>query len=132
MENPPRVVDRLRAPLESLPLDIFDRLLYTLSSLDDLQAAVLSARQFYEAYAPRSKVILTSVVHNELGPTVCHARALYRAALETNTEPYVEIGDECFLTPEDHLVDFISVKEARELVRYKGVALRLETYFSIL
>ena len=122
------------SPLERLPFDIIDRLLFTLPTVDALQSAVLSSVCFHETHTVHPKETLTSVVFNELGPALYHARALHHASPRDSEGVGIRVffADHIFYQPEYYFTGNVSMKEARQLCYYHDVATRLEAYFSLL
>ena len=117
-----------RSPLEKMPLDVVAQILLFIPNLHSLQAAVLSGLHVHEAYTMYRNTILQSVMEHELGPGLCHARAVYYASnLETSPADMDYLAD-----PQQFLQDFIISKEAVQLSHYGCTARRLAAYFSTL
>lgn len=52
-------------PLERLPFDLFDRLLFLVPTADDLKSALLASPRFYEAYSVHPKEVLVAVLSHD-------------------------------------------------------------------
>ncbi|KLO09563.1 hypothetical protein SCHPADRAFT_833864 [Schizopora paradoxa] len=117
--------------LESLPLDVCDRLLTSLPSFACLRAAVLSCKALHETYSLRRHSIFNAVVENEAGPTLPEALVVLRAERDLDVDDMdEEINDRIADREGPYWKKEVSVEEAYALGTITRVALELEDLFS--
>jgi hypothetical protein len=120
------VTGRIRfSPLETLPLDVIERILKYIPDFSSLCSAILSTPRIHETFVSYRKGILKTVLSTDTSP---YARSIYRASIDHTSRA----SDECMIQPLKLCTQPMTVHEEFMLSHYKQTAERWETYCTTL
>lgn len=114
--------------LESLPLDVHDRLLHHIPNRVTLLQTLLASRMLHEAFSHHTTSIVSSVAENEVGPAWPFALQFLRA----ESSPGPRLPPDGWSLIADPSMEIAAPHEQTKMLKMGRIALALENLFSLL